>query len=298
MDRNKGDLYRIGEVARLFRLSPGTLRHYEKLGMVRPEHVDRETGYRYYSASQFERLNTIRYLRALDMPLDQIAGFLRGRDVDRIAGLLLTQREAVIRKQRELEIIRRKIDNRLTGLEDARRSELDEIIFRESPPQRIAWIRNRVSPASWLDLETSLRELEKGQETALIFLGKVGVGVSLEDLRQRTLGQYDMVFLLLDEEDAYNGPVEELPACLCASVRFCGEHADAPVYYEKLLDRIRDRGMIPSGFSREITLIDYGFTSNTREFVTEIRIPVRPAGDGDENASALSERDEKRGRKP
>ncbi|MEI3190543.1 MAG: MerR family transcriptional regulator [Lachnospiraceae bacterium] len=43
---------------------PGTLRHYEKAGLLCPEHTDQETGYRYYSVRQFEVLNTIRYLRA------------------------------------------------------------------------------------------------------------------------------------------------------------------------------------------------------------------------------------------
>lgn len=32
--------------------------------------------------------------------------------------------------------------------------------------------------------------------------------------------------------------------------------------------------MKPSGFSREITMIDYGITSDREKFVTEISIPV------------------------
>ena len=52
------------------------VRHYEDLGLVIPERVDSETGYRYYGSRQFEILNTIRYLRALDMPLPEIADFL------------------------------------------------------------------------------------------------------------------------------------------------------------------------------------------------------------------------------
>ena len=59
----------IGAVAKQFHLSVSTLRHYEDRGLVIPERVDSETGYRYYGPRQFEILNTIRYLRALDMPL-------------------------------------------------------------------------------------------------------------------------------------------------------------------------------------------------------------------------------------
>ena len=109
-------LFSIGDVAKLFHLSVSSLRHYEALGLLTPERVDPNTGYRSYSIRQFEVLNTIRYLRALDMPLEEIADFLRDRDVERIEEKLSRQREAVLQRQRELERVRRKIDNRQTDL--------------------------------------------------------------------------------------------------------------------------------------------------------------------------------------
>ena len=74
-------LFQIGEVARLFHLSVSSLRHYEAAGLLTPEYVDPSSHYRYYSVRQFEVLNTIRYLRALDMPLAEIAAFLKNRDI-------------------------------------------------------------------------------------------------------------------------------------------------------------------------------------------------------------------------
>ena len=109
----KSGLFQIGDIAKLFHLSVGTLRHYEKQGLLQPEYIDPETGYRYYSTRQFESLNTIRYLRVLDTPLDQISDFLKNRDINHIQELLRQQKETVIRKRKELETIERKIDNRL-----------------------------------------------------------------------------------------------------------------------------------------------------------------------------------------
>ena len=74
-------LFPIGEVARLFHLSVSSLRHYEAAGLLAPEYVDPSSHYRYYSVRQFEVLNTIRYLRALDMPLAEIAAFLNNLDI-------------------------------------------------------------------------------------------------------------------------------------------------------------------------------------------------------------------------
>ena len=79
----------------MFRVSVSTLRHYEKIGLLAPEYVDPATGYRSYSTRQFECLNTIRYLRALEMPLEQIRDFLQDREVGKIQGMLLQQRQAL-----------------------------------------------------------------------------------------------------------------------------------------------------------------------------------------------------------
>ena len=96
MDDKK--LFRISDVAKMFRVSTGTLRHYEKAGLLCPEHTDQETGYRYYSVRQFEVLNTIRYLRALDMPLTEIEDFLKNKDIDRIEEKLRQQKQTVLKK--------------------------------------------------------------------------------------------------------------------------------------------------------------------------------------------------------
>ncbi len=44
----KSNLYKIGEVAKMFNLSISTLRHYEKIGLLTPEFTYSESGYRYY----------------------------------------------------------------------------------------------------------------------------------------------------------------------------------------------------------------------------------------------------------
>lgn len=61
-------------------------------------------------------------------------------------------------------------------------------------------------------------------------------------------------------------------------VRFRGSHLQSPEQYARLLAYTEAHGLTPAGFSREITLVDYGLTSDPEKFVAEITIPVRPAG--------------------
>ena len=86
------------------------------------------------------------------------------------------------------------------------------------------------------------------------------------------------MFLALEKEDAFEGDVTELERSRCVRVRFRGSHLQSPEQYARLLAYTEAHGLAPAGFSREITMIDYGLTNDPGKFVTEITIPVRPAG--------------------
>lgn len=271
---NAPELFAIGDVARMFHISVSSLRHYENIGILKPEKVDPSSGYRYYSSRQFEALNSIRYLRALDMPLAEISDFLQNRDVDVIEEKLREQKKAVLSKEEELRRIERKIDNRLSMIEDARSSVFDTIQLIRKEPCRMVWIRENLKVDSYLDMETPMRRLEARQAEATVFLGKVGLGISAEHLKEKKFDGYDGIFLILDDEDQYEGETTNLPETPCVSVRFHGSHADAPGQYKKLHRFITEHRMEISGFSREVTMIDYGITNDPDQFVTEIGIPV------------------------
>ncbi len=272
MDKSK--LFQIGEISKLFNISVSTLRHYEKIGLLSPEYTDPESGYRYYGIRQFEPLNTIRYLRALDMPLDEISEFLQNRDLDLIEEKLKKQKATVAEKLRRLSLVERKIDNRLRQLSDAQNSVFDVVGLKDTPEYRVVLMEDRLKIENALDMENPIRKLESAQSQGVVFLGKVGVGISKENLLRKNFSQYDEVFLLLDREDDFEGEITVFPPTSCAFVRFCGSHTEAPERYEMLLKYIEDNGLEVAGFSREITMIDGGLTTDADKFVTEIAIPI------------------------
>lgn len=69
-------LLRIGEAARLFNLSVGTLRHYEQMGLLDPAHIDPASGTAITDRGSLSTLNIISHLRVLDLPLAQIREFV------------------------------------------------------------------------------------------------------------------------------------------------------------------------------------------------------------------------------
>ncbi len=63
---------KIKEFSLLCQVTVKTLRHYEKIGLLSPAEVDEWTGYRYYSVSQMQTLNSIRLLKDIGFSLDEI----------------------------------------------------------------------------------------------------------------------------------------------------------------------------------------------------------------------------------
>lgn len=267
-------LLRIGEVARLFNLSVGTLRHYEQMGLLEPAYVDAASGYRYYGARQLSTLNTISHLRVLDLPLAQIREFVTTRDVDLMQRQLAQQQELIERKRRELERVSRKIDNRLALLRGALDAELDTIYEVNAPELRCVVLRERVNPTDAYALEWQIRQLQKGQHETFVFLGNLGVGIAPERIATGDFDGYDEVFLLLDDTDDYLGNVEARPAARCLTISFRGTHGQAAPRYERLLDYMREHNLSPAGPSREIALIDDIISDDPATYVTQITVPV------------------------
>ena len=204
-----------------------------------------------------------------------IEDFLKNKDISRIEEKLLQQKHAVLKKQQELQRIEQKINHRLNWLRDAQSVPLDTVSLIELPSCRIVWVDAPRKVHGSLDMEVPIRKLDQSDAEAVVFLGKVGLGISAEHLQQSIVNRYDSIFLILDQEDIYTGETITLPKTLCVRLRFRGSHIEAPAHYEKLLDYITKEQIQIVGFSREITLIDYGITNDSEKFVTEICIPVK-----------------------
>lgn len=270
------ELFTIGEIGKLFHINIRTLRYYDAAGLLKPEKTDPVTGYRYYSTKQFERLNTIKYLRALDMPIERIIRFFENKDTDTLMELLKEQQEEIRLHRERLDQIARKLERRIEQLDDALGSRLGEIRRAHLQRRQIAFLRRDIPLEE--DLEYPLRELERRNDlNAVMFLGKVGVSVSREQLLRRQFDGFSEIFVLLEQEDGYEGREEFLEENDFILIRYSGTHKDAGPYYEQLLDYMEKNRLECCGDSVEITLIDSGFTNDTEKYITELQIPVKRA---------------------
>ncbi len=82
-------MLKIGEFAKKTQVTVKTLRHYDRLGLLKPAWIDRFTGYRYYAQEQLPRLNRIMALKDLGFTLQQTGRILQNElTVDELRGML------------------------------------------------------------------------------------------------------------------------------------------------------------------------------------------------------------------
>lgn len=111
-------MFRIGEFSQIARVSGRLLRYYDSIGLLRPQRIDPETGYRYYSAGQLERLNRILALKELGLSLDQVARMLDDKiSAAEIRGMLALKKAELERSLAEEAARLRHIESRLTQIE-------------------------------------------------------------------------------------------------------------------------------------------------------------------------------------
>jgi DNA-binding transcriptional MerR regulator len=136
------DLLSIGTFASLTRLSIKALRLYDGLGILRPLHINAQTGYRYYGRDQLAEARMIRTMREMDMPLATIRRVLKVLPVSQAQAELLVHQHLLLR-ERQLEQIRvlaRVFKRQLRP--EATKMNL-EVEVREIPTQQIISITRK-----------------------------------------------------------------------------------------------------------------------------------------------------------
>ncbi|EJL20670.1 MerR family transcriptional regulator [Brevibacillus sp. BC25] len=102
----------IGEFSKICGVSTKTLRYYAEIGLMNPDEINPENGYRYYSIRQLKKMLFINRLKSYHFPLDEIKAILEWEE-DQAEEKLVS---ALLRKQREMYEKRNALDYTINQL--------------------------------------------------------------------------------------------------------------------------------------------------------------------------------------
>ncbi|WP_318765458.1 MerR family transcriptional regulator [Lactiplantibacillus carotarum] len=265
--------FSIGQLAQLFDVPVATLRYYDQIGLLKPSRVDPNSHYRYYASEQVERLSTIKYFRALGLPLDQIADFFEARELPKLERMLTTQQQAVQQQLKTLRAISQRIDSRLAQVQAAQRQPLGVSRLITLPDRPLVTLQASYTPQD--DIEWAIAKLRTTYGLSeSVFLGKITLLMARRALVAEQFDHYSGIGLLFEAGDHQPQNVATLPGGAFIELNFRGTHADATPYYHQLLAECRQNGWQLNGGAVETALIDYGITNRVEQSVTQIQIPV------------------------
>ena len=101
--------FSVGEAAKAVHTTSETLRHYDRIGLVKPSKKDEWTNYRYYTKQDIVRLNTVRALQLMDLPLQEIKKVLEYDDLEKIVDFLVQAEKKADEKIAALQYSKSKI---------------------------------------------------------------------------------------------------------------------------------------------------------------------------------------------
>ncbi|HLN70241.1 MAG TPA: MerR family transcriptional regulator [Streptosporangiaceae bacterium] len=133
-------MFSIGEFARLGGVSVRTLRHYDEIGLLRPEKVDPQNGYRGYSAAQLGRLNRIMALKELGLTLVQARRLLDGVTLEELRGMLILRRAQLEHELEQHTSQLLGIEARLRHIAKEGAMPADDIVVKKVPAMGVVVI--------------------------------------------------------------------------------------------------------------------------------------------------------------
>ena len=135
-------MYRIGEFSKICRVPVSALRYYGDLGLLPPDTVDPDTGYRYYAVSQLPRLNRILALKGLGLSLDEIGAILNDElSAAELRGMLRLKQAEISQSVTEEQARLSRVENRLRLIEGEGMMPSHDVVLKELEPQPVVSMR-------------------------------------------------------------------------------------------------------------------------------------------------------------
>lgn len=129
---------KIGAMAEACSTTPRALRHYQEAGILQPEIVDEESGYRGYSITQSVKLDMITQLQSAGFTLREIAQLEEAKDVGYLRRCAEDRAQELQRQIQELQLAKKICDEIGSGcLQYQERALCGHIMLERLPERRV-----------------------------------------------------------------------------------------------------------------------------------------------------------------
>ncbi|MEX1376745.1 MAG: MerR family transcriptional regulator [Eubacteriales bacterium] len=267
-------MFRIGDFSKLSRVSVRMLRYYDENDILKPDSVDDVTGYRYYSANQIYKINTIVLLRDYGFGVLDIGKFLSASVG--IREQMLKDRKQEIEKSLAEE--KSKLDKISSAIQNLYKENINmeyKVDIKSIPSMKAISLRDAIPTYShegmlWERLGTYVGEnkiavTEKCYATYYDTEYK-DKDVDVEVLMEvKELGKGDGEFVFKETESVEKAAFILVP----------GEYENISKAFEYLGRWLEETGSEISGRMRQVPIKGPWNEENPENYLTEIQCPIK-----------------------
>lgn len=268
--------FSIGEVAKIHNITVETLRHYDRVGLLKPSYINSSTRYRYYSAKDFIILDLIKQCKAMGLSLDEIKSIIENyTSPESVLHTIRKQKVIINEKIKELN----RIKDNITFLEERIKVSLDEglnKIFIKFYDER-RFIKydntNRFTEEFEVNLSKILAQVERKYT---YFNKELGFVISYKDLKEDNKVTYKNTMIdftkIMDIKE-YDKII--LPRGKYLTLNFDDDYNDTRKYYDIIMNYIEENNIEVLGDFYEIYIITRVGTDGMEKSLGKIQILIK-----------------------
>lgn len=263
--------YKIGEISKIYDIGKDSLMYYETLGLLKP--IRNEKGYRFYSIQDIWRLNLIKELRSLDVPMKRIKSYVDTRDVSTTKQMLKEEKKLIVQKINELKSYEKNIGNRLRNIEEVQQEAIETIREIYMPTRKAMLLSANITRDEEVDI--LLQKLQQKYDLPFNIIGNKQRGALFEPnaFQEGRYNVFQSVFCLVEPQE--EGDYFEIPKGNYLTYTYKGAYAYNGKHIQQLLSYMEDRNYELAGIPLEIYKLDIHETAKEDEYTTEIQIPIK-----------------------
>lgn len=269
----------IGEFSKICKVSTKTLRYYDEIGLITPDEINPENGYRYYSIHQLKKMLFINRLKSYHFALEEIKAILEmGMDQseERLYSALNRKKKEIQNKLSAFEKTLNQMNNDILNLEKGipimSRIDYLEVQLVETQPMNLLYIRQMLNSDDYEEGYGKYfnRLYEKIASEQLTLLG---TPITIYHSQEYNPAGNDTEFAIPIME-AIKG-TRDFPGCLCAKSVLKGSYSELTSVYAKLSEWAENEGYVLVKSPYEVYVTDPYQTNDPEDFITEVYFPVK-----------------------
>ncbi|MBT2291393.1 MerR family transcriptional regulator [Paenibacillus albidus] len=269
----------IGEFSKICKVSTKTLRYYDEIGLITPDAINAENGYRYYSIRQLKKLLFINRLKSYNFSLEEIKTILEWEEdqsEEKLYAALNHKRREIQEKLNAFQYTLNQMSHDISSIERGVpiMSYLDhiEVQLVETEPMNILYTRQTMSIDDYaIGYGKYFSRLYEKIATENLTL--TGTPMTIYHSPEYNPASISIEFAIPVEEIVKG--TREMPGGLCAKSVLKGAYLELTSVYAKLREWVEHEEYELVRSPYEVYLTDPYQTTVPGNMVTEVYFPIK-----------------------